>query len=79
MKSNSDHTGQAIQQILELSADAQITRRIARVDAGGQHEENFLDLPRRFPIAVAWDARSGIGEVTHRQNHNLRWRTHERD
>lgn len=28
MKSNSNHAGQAIQRILELSADAQITRRM---------------------------------------------------
>jgi hypothetical protein len=37
MKSNSDHTGQAIQRILELSADAQITRRMVAKDSPAFH------------------------------------------
>ena len=37
MKCNSDHTGQAIQRILELSADAQITRRMVANDSPAFH------------------------------------------
>ena len=37
MKCNSDHTGQAIQRILELSADAQITRDMVAKDSPAFH------------------------------------------
>jgi hypothetical protein len=37
MKSNSSHAGQAIERILELSADAQITRRMMAKDSPAFH------------------------------------------
>ena len=37
MKSNSSHAGQAIERILELSADAQITRRMVAQDSAAFH------------------------------------------
>jgi hypothetical protein len=37
MKSNSSHAGQAIARIIELSADAQITRRMVAEDSPAFH------------------------------------------
>ncbi len=37
MKPNSGHSGQAIQRIIELSADAQITRRMMAKDSPAFH------------------------------------------
>jgi hypothetical protein len=37
MKSNADHAGQAIARILELSADAQIARRMVAEDSPTYH------------------------------------------
>jgi hypothetical protein len=37
MKSNSSHAGQAIARIIELSADAQITRRMVAKDSPAFH------------------------------------------
>jgi len=37
MKSNSGHAGQAIERIIELSADAQITRRMTAKDSPAFH------------------------------------------
>jgi hypothetical protein len=37
MKSNSGHAGQAIARIIELSADAQITRRMVAKDSAAFH------------------------------------------
>ncbi len=38
MKSNSGHAGQAIERIIELSADAQITRRMTAKDSPAFHK-----------------------------------------
>ena len=38
MKSNSDHAGQAIERIIELLADAQITRRMVAKDSPAFHK-----------------------------------------
>jgi hypothetical protein len=40
MRANSGHAGQAIERILELSADAQITRRMVAKDSLAYHNLN---------------------------------------
>ena len=51
MKSNSGHAGQAIERIIELSADAQITRRIVAKDSPAFH--NLTEAIAAYGKALA--------------------------